>query len=1066
MAQIFPMRKINLLLALLCFTSMLFAQVKPSIDHLQSDRQTPLQAEDISPMNASNLQMGVPQQGLRFPVGESQTYQALPALSTHADLQNGLRFVRTPDTNLPYFIKGTPNNLDLSASLDVQALQYLEIISEEMQIQKPDEEFIQKSKDTDNLGITHTRFDQYFQGIKVYHGEVILHAKNGATNLFNGRFFPTPELSDITPSLSETDAIQTVKDAVGGEETVQVTEGFEFLIAGETVTTELVIYHNEDRIDNERLTYHITYIPTLADRWEYFVDAKTGEILNSYNNVCRFHNHEHKSENGTCAHSKVETKKESPAANVNMLPPGQEIASANDLLGQSRTINVYETGGTYFMIDAARTQMFNASQSSFPDEGVGVIWTIDGMNNNVEGNNFELSHVTDGDNSWNNPGGVSAHFNGGAAFEYFQDVHNRTSINGEGGNIVSIINVQDGSGPMDNAFWNGSAIFYGNGSTAFKPLARGLDVAGHEMSHGVVQATANLEYQGESGALNESFADIFGAMIDRDDWKIGEDVVELAQFPSGALRDMENPNQGGSNLGDPGFQPAHTNEQFTGSQDNGGVHINSGISNKAFQLFATAIGKDKAEEIYYRALTNYLVRSSQFIDCRASVEQAAADLYGNTEVQAAQVAFNAVGIGSGGATGGGADGGNSQNDFEPNPGQDYILYADVQQTLLKLYRADGTVEADPFTTNPPISKPSVTDDGTAITYIAQDKTMQLIIIDWDAGTYEQSTLNSDPIWRNIAVARDGTRVAALTDDNDNRVFIFDFTLDEGVFFTLYNPTYTEGISTGDVIFADALEWDFSGNWVLYDAFNRLEGTFGSDIEYWDVGFINVFDHDALEFSDGTVEKLFSGLPENVSIGNPSFAKNSNYIIAFDVIDQTEAQVQYSLRAANVESGDVGIIFENGQLSYPNYSPDDTQIVFDAATNTEDVLAIIDIAADKISSAGEDAFIFKSDGHWGVWFAQGDRDFTDTENLPISAAGVKIAPNPFTDNVQVSFDLEVATEVRFDLTDVTGKVIKTEIRNSNTGFQTYDLDFGTVANGTYFLRISAEGGTLVSKLVKF
>lgn len=1056
------MRKINILLALLCCTSALFAQVKPSIDHLKSDRQIPLQADDISPMNASGLQIGVPQQGLRFPVGTNQNYNALPALSAQANVQNGLRFVRTPDTQLPYFITGTPNNLDVSASLEIQAVQYLRIISEEMQIQKPAEEFIQKSRYTDQLGITHTRFEQYFQGIKVYNGEVILHAKNGVTNLFNGRFFPTPELASVTPALNENAAVQLVKDAVGGAETVQVTEGFEFLIAGETVTTEVVIYHKQDRIDGERLTYHITYIPTLADRWEYFIDANTGEILNSYNNVCRFHNHTNTTKNSTCSHNNVEDKKAIPSTNANMLPP--EIANATDLLGQTRTINVYQTDGTYFMIDAARPQMFNSSQSNFPDEGVGIIWTIDGNNNNVEGNNFELSHVTDNDNSWNNPRGVSAHFNGGAAFEYFQNVHNRTSINGEGGNIVSIINVEDGNGPMDNAFWNGSAIFYGNGSSAFKPLARGLDVAGHEMSHGVIQTTANLEYEGESGALNESFADIFGAMIDRNDWQIGEDVVELSQFPSGALRDMANPNQGGNDLGDPGYQPAHTNEQYTGSQDNGGVHINSGIANKAYQLFATSIGKDKAEEIYYYALTNYLVRSSQFIDCRASIEQAASDLYGNTEVQAAQSAFNAVGIGSGGATGGNADGGNSQNDFEPNPGEDYILYANVQQTLLRLYRADGTVEADPFTTNPPISKPSITDDGTAIAYIAQDKTMQLIIIDWDAGTYEQSTLNSDPIWRNIALARDGTRVAALTDDNDNRVYVYDFTLEEGVFFTLYNPTYTVGVSTGDVIYADALEWDFSGNWVLYDAFNRLESNFGNDIDYWDIGYINVFDHDALQFNDGTVEKLFNGLPEDVSIGNPTFAKNSNYIIAFDLIDDRNFDTEYTLQAANIESGDVGLIFENGRLSYPNYSIDDTQMVFDAATDTEDVLAIIPIANDKISSGG-DPFVFREDGHWGVWFAQGDRDFTNTENLPISAAGVKISPNPFTDNIQVSFDLEVATEVRFDLMDVTGKLIKTEIRNSTTGFQTYDLGFGQIPNGTYFLRISAEGGVAISKLVK-
>lgn len=78
--------------------------------------------------------------------------------------------------------------------------------------------------------------------------------------------------------------------------------------------------------------------------------------------------------------------------------------------------------------------------------------------------------------------------------------------------------------------------FYGNGAQSFMPLARGLDVAGHEMSHGVIESTANLDYEGESGAINESFADVFGVLIDRDDWEVGEDVVRLSEFPSGALR--------------------------------------------------------------------------------------------------------------------------------------------------------------------------------------------------------------------------------------------------------------------------------------------------------------------------------------------------------------------------------------------------------------------------------------------------------------------------------------------------------------------------------------------------
>lgn len=1061
------MKKITFLVLFSLTTFTIFGQIKTGIEDLKSDRTTPLQLQDISPMNAEKPTASTT---TRFLPGEEKTYTALPPMTRQTKYQNGLEFHYTPDGAL-FFIKGTPQNLNTSLSLKEQCSEYLSIVADRLQIKNTTEEFVLRGTETDHLGMSHFRFYQMHEGLKVYDSEVILHAKNNTIHLFNGRFFPTPTLTDLVPSVSKNAAITIVKEATGNTGEIELTPGFEFLIAGEQVTSELVVFHPEGRLDGERLTWHITYIPTLADRWEYFVDAKTGEVLNSYNNVCRLHHNQHNE--GNCSHTKAtkstdnslggSTFKSEEKTSVVPPPPGPVIATATDLLGVSRTINTYETGGTYFMIDAARGEMFNANQSTFPDQGVGVIWSIDGMNNNVEGNNFELAHVVDSDNNWNNPTAVSAHHNGGAAYEYFNDVHNRVSINGEGGNIVSIINVQDGNGPMDNAFWNGAAIFYGNGNQAFQPLARGLDVAGHEMSHGVIQATANLEYQGESGALNESFADIFGAMIDRNDWKIGEDVVNTSSFPSGALRDMANPNQGGNSLSDPGYQPAHTNEQYTGSQDNGGVHINSGISNKAFQLFATAIGKEKAEEIYYRALTQYLVRSSQFIDLRASVEQAAQDLYGTTEVNEAQAAFNAVGIGSGGGVGGNSNGGNSQDDFEPNPGTDYIVLTDTGQDQLYLYRPDGTSIANPFSTISPLSKPSVTDDGTAIVYIAQDKTMQLIILDWVAGTYEQSELNSDPIWRNVSVAKDGTRIAALTDDVDNRVWVYDFTLEDSQFFTLYNPTYTTGVSTGDVQYADVLEWDFSGNWLMYDAFNRLDGTFGEDIEYWDVGFINVFNHGSLQFGDGTVEKLFSGLPENVSVGNPTFSKNSDYIIAFDYIDSYNEE--YEVRGANIEEGEVGTIFENVTLGVPNYSIDDSQIVFDAQTQQgTDVLAFVPLGANKITSGG-DASVFLEGGHWGVWFAEGQRDLVNTENLPISESGIRVAPNPFKDNLELTFDLETAAKVRFDLVDMTGKILCTQEHERGDGTQSFSLQFGAIPAGTYFLHVVIGEGKEVLKVVR-
>ncbi len=109
---------------------------------------------------------------------------------------------------------------------------------------------------------------------------------------------------------------------------------------------------------------------------------------------------------------------------------------------------------------------------------------------------------------------------------------------------------------MDNAFWNGVFMAYGDGNVAFKPLAQALDVAAHEMTHGVIQHTVNLEYRGESGALNESFADVFAAMVDRDDWQLGEDVIKsLGLFPSGALRDMAHPHNGVSRGTTAGSRP-------------------------------------------------------------------------------------------------------------------------------------------------------------------------------------------------------------------------------------------------------------------------------------------------------------------------------------------------------------------------------------------------------------------------------------------------------------------------------------------------------------------------------
>lgn len=212
----------------------------------------------------------------------------------------------------------------------------------------------------------------------------------------------------------------------------------------------------------------------------------------------------------------------------------------------------------------------------------------------------------------------------GGTYDYYANTHSRDSYDGAGATLTSSVHY---SVNYQNAFWNGVQMVFGDGFAV-------KDVTAHELTHAVTERTANLEYRWQSGALNESFSDIFGAMVDRDDWLMGEDL------PIGAIRDLSNPGA----FGDPG----HTSGWVQTCSDNEGVHTNSGIPNKAFVNVATSIGKGDAERIFYRALTTmgYLHPQATLEDARAAALQAAEDLFGasSAQVQAVNSGFNAVGL--------------------------------------------------------------------------------------------------------------------------------------------------------------------------------------------------------------------------------------------------------------------------------------------------------------------------------------------------------------------------------------------------------------------------------------
>jgi Zn-dependent metalloprotease len=199
----------------------------------------------------------------------------------------------------------------------------------------------------------------------------------------------------------------------------------------------------------------------------------------------------------------------------------------------------------------------------------------------------------------------------GEVRDFYRSELGRSSIDDAGMDLVG--NVHFGEAYM-NAFWDGEQMTFGDGDgELFGSFARSLDVTAHELTHGVVQHLADLEYHGQSGALNESFADCLGAAVTQHverqdagtaDWLIGDEVMGPALYGE-ALRSMRMPGTAYDNalLGrDP--QPAHMDAYFAGEEDNQGVHINSGIPNRAFYLVSTDLGTPAATRIWYAALRN------------------------------------------------------------------------------------------------------------------------------------------------------------------------------------------------------------------------------------------------------------------------------------------------------------------------------------------------------------------------------------------------------------------------------------------------------------------------------
>ncbi|HSH04351.1 MAG TPA: M4 family metallopeptidase [Anaerolineae bacterium] len=299
-------------------------------------------------------------------------------------------------------------------------------------------------------------------------------------------------------------------------------------------------------------------------RWINWVDAQTGEIINSYN----------------------------------ALTTGSGVG----VLGDTKDLTGL-TSGSYQMVSAdGKYATYDAQNRSTLPGTVG----------------------TDGDDYWTDGAMVDAQFYAKVTSDYYAQTHGSSwhAITGIS-QARSSVHVQSN---YNNAYWNGQQMAYGDGDgSIFVPLSGDLDVVAHELSHAVTEFTSNLVYQNESGALNEAFSDIMGTSTEyfygTGNWSIGEDIG-IGQYDDG-IRNMADPTLFGD--------PAHYADRYTGTQDNGGVHINSGIANHWYYLLVNGgqnvsrpsgtnvqgIGITDAEQIAYLGFTS-LSRNSDFCDARAA----------------------------------------------------------------------------------------------------------------------------------------------------------------------------------------------------------------------------------------------------------------------------------------------------------------------------------------------------------------------------------------------------------------------------------------------------------------
>lgn len=497
-----------------------------------------------------------------------------------------------------------------------RSLAGLKYRKQKFELEDPSAELVFLNAEQDELGMITVRLAQTHNGVPVFGGQIVTSLDAQVLRDANGRTFKDARKVDTTPQINATQAIEIAKSDLN----------YYGNLDGEPTATLVVLPHKVKNPAKAGAT--LCYLVELAIMdgtpqtaiHRYFIDAKKGGIVWHYDNLQRQFGY----------------------------------GTGNTLYSGQQAVPVYRLYGNYYLQDNYR------APSPLPSFDPSWVHDLRGSTNNLNGGFYCITT----NNIWGNfttshpySAASDAMFGFVKSWDYYLNVHGRRGIDGNGRRIKNTVHYGTN---YENAFYDdrNDSLNYGDGNgSSIGPLIS-VDVAAHEYTHGLTRKTANLIYQDEPGALNESFSDVFGTAIEfysgiNPDYHIGEDFVTPGVNDGAALRYMQNPPADGQSV------DHYSLRVYIGTGiDNGGVHLNSGIQNKAFYLLAeggthpysgitvAGIGRGAAEAIFFRALVYKLFPSAQFRDARLATLSAAADLYGQGSAQYNSVkqAWDAVGV--------------------------------------------------------------------------------------------------------------------------------------------------------------------------------------------------------------------------------------------------------------------------------------------------------------------------------------------------------------------------------------------------------------------------------------